>query len=263
MKKLFFFGFIATMVSCTSNHEKKETVPTATDAFGALKEEIKRYPDSLLLHEMLIQQYRDSGYYDSAINMADRVLQKDSTIARFWYIKGTLQIENEDTLGGIKSYEQAANLYPSEKNLAELGNIYAITGNKKAIAVADLLSKNPELKIQRNPYFIKGIYYNAIGDNIAAIPFFDKCLAISYTDMEAYLAKAISLSDMQKNTEALAVLDKALTLQNNFEVGYYYKGKTLEKLNRKDEAIEAYQQALLYDKNYTEAKEALNRLGAK
>jgi len=63
-----------------------------------------------------------------------------------------------------------------------------------------------------------------------------------------------------KYEEALGVLKKAVTIQNNFDEGYYWMGKCLEKLGRKDDAIQSYQTALLYDKNFTEAREALNKL---
>lgn len=257
------FILLIVLISCGENKktalEKKET----QSAFQPIKDSIKKYPDSLLLREILIQQYRDSGFYDSAIGYTQSLLKIDSSIARFWFIEATLQIENGDTAAAIDGYEKAANLNPTEKHLTELGNVYAITGNKRALAVASLLSQNPEIKTQRNPHFIRGIYYNAIGNNKAAIPFFDDCLKISYTDMEAYLAKSISLYDMGNYSDALAVLDKAITLQNNFETGYYYKGKTLEKLNRLTEAADAYRQALLYDREYAEAKEALKRIEGK
>ena len=81
--------------------------------------------------------------------------------------------------------------------------------------------------------------------------------------MDAYREKAIALYDLSRYKEALAVLDKAVTLQNNFDEGYYYRGKCLEKLNRIEEAIESYQSALMYSPDYTEATEALQRLGVK
>jgi tetratricopeptide (TPR) repeat protein len=111
--------------------------------------------------------------------------------------------------------------------------------------------------------FIKGLYYSYSNQKLKAISYFDTCLFIRYTYMDAYIEKALALYDLEKYTDALTVLDKALTLQNNFEEGYYYRGKCLEKLNRRFEAIEAYQMALAFSPDYVEAKEALSRLGVK
>jgi tetratricopeptide (TPR) repeat protein len=55
-------------------------------------------------------------------------------------------------------------------------------------------------------------------------------------------------------------LKRAVTIQNNFDEGYYWLGKCYEKLNKIAEAKQSYQNALLYDKDFIEAREALNRL---
>jgi len=68
------------------------------------------------------------------------------------------------------------------------------------------------------------------------------------------------LYDMGNYEEALKVLKRAVTVQNNFDEGYYWMGKCYEKLGKKEDAIESYQTALLYDKNFVEAREALDKL---
>ncbi|HEX7458923.1 MAG TPA: tetratricopeptide repeat protein, partial [Ginsengibacter sp.] len=78
--------------------------------------------------------------------------------------------------------------------------------------------------------------------------------------MFSYREKAIALYDLGKYREALEVLKRAVTVQNNFDEGYYWMGKCYEKLGNKEDAIQSYQTALLYDKNFLEAREALNKL---
>jgi tetratricopeptide (TPR) repeat protein len=78
--------------------------------------------------------------------------------------------------------------------------------------------------------------------------------------MYAYREKGIALYNEKKYQEAIKVLKRAVTIQNNFDEGYYWMGKCYEKLNQKNEAIQSYQNALLYDKNYEEARAALDSL---
>ena len=66
-----------------------------------------------------------------------------------------------------------------------------------------------------------------------------------------------------KYEEAINILNKATTLQNNFDEGYYWLGKCYEKLKKTDAAIESYKTALLYNPDYTEASDALGKLGVK
>jgi tetratricopeptide (TPR) repeat protein len=83
---------------------------------------------------------------------------------------------------------------------------------------------------------------------------------MDYGYMFAYREKAIALYNLNKFKEALNVLQRAVTIQNNFDEGYYWMGKVYEKLDSTQKAIESYQMALLYDKNFIEAKEALQHL---
>src|SRR5690606_37483913 len=142
-----------------------------------------------------------------------------------------------------------------------LGTLYAQTKNETALTMADGLLYAKDPYAERHAYFIKGLYYTYSGQKENAIQFFDKCLTMSYTDMDAYLEKSIALYDLGKYKAALETIDKALLLQNNFETGHYYRGKYLEKLNRRPEATDAYKMALMYDPAYIEAAEALAKLG--
>ncbi|MBS1496567.1 MAG: tetratricopeptide repeat protein [Bacteroidetes bacterium] len=262
MKYLFFIGCLF-FISC---NDADNTATNKNDGLSKeqlLKNDIAHYPDSALLTENLIQYYREAGKYDKAITTVNNAIKKDSSRPRWYDIKGTLDIENEDTAGSIHSYEKAVALYPDPQYLIHLGILYAQTKNAHSLSLADSLIKNTKADAVKDAYFIKGLYYSYSNLKQQSIPYFDTCLSISYTYMDAYIEKALALYSLQKYNEALAVLDKAVTLQNNFDEGYYYRGKCLEKLNRRLEAIEAYQMALAYSPDYTEAKEALERLNEK
>ena len=68
---------------------------------------------------------------------------------------------------------------------------------------------------------------------------------------------------MGKYKSATEVLNRAVTLQNNFDEGYFWLGKSYEKMGMKKEAIQNYENALLYDKDYVEARVALDSLQKK
>ena len=128
--------------------------------------------------------------------------------------------------------------------------------------IADALLKANKVKSGKDAMFVKGLYYTYINDKKKAIGYFDSSLHMDFTYMFSYREKAIALYDLGKYAEALEVLKKAVTIQNNFDEGYYWMGKCYEKLGREDDAIQSYQTALLYDKNFTEAREALDKIKA-
>lgn len=257
---IFALLFMFLLVACG---EKSSSVQTADDPSTETKliNDLKKYPDSSLITETLMQYYRDVGNYDKAISLVNESLAKDSNNVYYLDIRGILQIEKGDTSGAIRSYEQAIAINPQPEYVIALGTLYAQTKNPLALEMADALQIADKAKADRPANFIKGLYYTYIGEKQKAITFFDNCIKLSFTDMDAYLEKSIAQNDMGNTAEALATIEKAVTIDNSFDAGHFYKGKYLEKLNRPKEAIEAYRMALLYDKNYMAAKDALSRLG--
>ncbi len=261
--KIFYYllCFLFLLGSCEpGDKETKHQFSADQNSIESIKNTIKENPDSLMLKENLIEAYRNAGYYDSAISVANQELQKDSGSAYLWNIKASLYFENNDTLNAIKSLQQAINIYPLPDYLVALGTVYAEIKNKNSLAIADELLRSNKTKWDKDAYFIKGLYYNYMNKPEIAIQNLDSCLNLDFTYMYAYREKAIALYSQTKYEEAIKVLKRAVTIQNNFDEGYFWLGKCYEKLNMKDDAIESYQNALLYDKNYIEAREALDRI---
>lgn len=253
--------FFILIISCNNNdtlNQKQQPANSKED----LKNLISQYPDSLMLVQSLIEAYRDDASYDSAIALTDAEIKKDSGNAYLWNMKATLHFENDDTLDAIKSLEHAANIYPIPEYLIALGTIYAEVKNVKSLIIADALLKTNRAKSGKDAFFIKGLYYNYTNDKKKAINFFDSSLHLDFTYMYSYREKAIALYGLSKYEEALQTLKRAVTIRNNFEEGYYWMGKCYEKLQQPDDAIQSYENALLYDKNFIEAREALDRLKA-
>ena len=264
MISFFFCIIISICFSCNNNEEKAPaSISNDTQQLQQLKQEISKYPDSLLLVEKLIQYYRDAGAYDSAIAVTDNALIKAPELASLWDIKATLHFENGDTVNTIKSFERAISIYPLPEYVMSLGTLYAQTKNPKALTLADELAFADKAKAAKEADFIKGLYYNYTGDKKKAIALFDSCIRLDYTYMFAYREKAIALYDQGKYQDALKVLERAVTIQNNFDEGYYWMGNCYKKLNKKEEAIQSYHTALMYDKDIIEARDSLKSLEGK
>ncbi|MEO6639535.1 MAG: tetratricopeptide repeat protein [Ginsengibacter sp.] len=262
-KNIALLLLIIAVISCNSNSETQPKQAPALSSKEELRRLINQYPDSLLLLQNLIEKYREDASYDSAIALTDTEINKDSGNAYLWNMKATLHFENEDTLNAIKSLEQAVNIYPLPEYLVALGTVYAEVKNPRALGIANGLLQVNRVKWGKDALFLKGLYYNYSGDKNKAINYFDSSLQLDFTYMFAYREKAIALYDVGKYESALLALKRAVTIQNNFDEGYYWMGKCYEKLHKPDDAIQSYQNALLYDKNFFEARAALDRLQEK
>ena len=262
MKKYVWLAALA-FAGCSNNNDKARENTGMPGEEQRLTAEVKEFPDSSILVENLAQYYRENNRYNDAIAAVNAAISRDSLNARYWDIKATLQFENTDTLAAIHSFERSIDINPQPDVVISLGVIYAQTKNPMALAMADGLVMANSAGAEKEALFIKGLYYSYVNEKKKAIGFFDQCIKMSYTFMEAYREKAIALYDLGQYNDAIEVLNKAVTLQNNYDEGYYYLGRCLQKLNRNKEAIDMYQRALLYDPNYIEAKQALSELGVK
>ena len=263
MKKISSsFCLLIAIIFFSCNNQKKSDIqidPNNNNE-SALQSKINKFQDSFLLKENLIQFYRDSGNYKTAINTINDYINKDSTNARLWNMKAVLHFENGDTIESIQSFEKEMQLIPNTTDTIALATLYAETKNKKAVAIADALLENYKQTYQKQAWFIKGLYDAYSKNNTDAIVYFDKCISLDYTFMEAYREKAIALYEMKQYKNAIYVLNKAVTIQNGFDEGYFYLGKCYEKINDIEKAKESFQKAIMYNAAYEEAKKALTAL---
>ncbi len=259
------FVVITMLFSCKQGENKNSSNPVESNVSqeALLQKSVAAFPDSILLRENLVQYYRDNGHYEMALKEINEGINRDSTTARLWDIKAILHFEDGDTVSSIHAFEKALEITPYPPDMISLGTLYAQTSNNKALSLADTLLRYHKEDAEKQALFIKGLYYSFTKTYQTAIEYFDRCLSIDFNYMDAYREKAIALYELGKYDEGLTVLNRAVTLQNNFDEGYYYKGRFLEKLKRLPEAIEAYQMALMYSPDYTEARDALARLGVK
>jgi tetratricopeptide (TPR) repeat protein len=228
-----------------------------------MKDAIAKYPDSMLLREILIQYYQDNGTTDLALAETNNAIKKDSNNAELWDKKAELYILNEDTLNAINAYQKAIEIFPDPQYIMSVGWLYAQKKDSNALVMADALIIGKNARAEKEALLIKGLYFNATGNKQKAIVFFNSCLALDYTYTLAYREKAIALYDLEKYEEAITTLKKAVTLQNKFDEGYYWLGRCYEKMKDNNAAIDNYRTALLYNPDYVEAKDALGKLGAK
>jgi tetratricopeptide (TPR) repeat protein len=265
MRQIFLLSYICLIFSC--NEKNKALVPSDNKSAAAieagLKDALIKNPDSTLLVQNLVEYYTEGQNYDAALATLDNALKRDIANPFLWDMKAIVASQKGDTAQAISALEKAIQILPNPAFIVSLGALYAETRNPKAIELADALLIGSKAKAEKEAVFIKGLYYSFNNEKEKSIPFFDNCISLDYNFMQAYLEKALALYELKRYAAAAAVLETSITVQNQFDKGYYYLGQCYEKLNRMQEAIDAYQLALQLDPEYTEAKDALGKLGVK
>ena len=102
---LFFF-----IAACNSHNEEVKNHVTNPNSIEAIKDAINEHPDSVMLKVNLIESYRNEGYYDSAIDIAN---EEAETIG----VKYLQLIEKKE----------ATNLFGNQKDESFSGLLKAVT----------------------------------------------------------------------------------------------------------------------------------------
>lgn len=230
------------------------------EAIRLLQECRKKFPNNMGFSDMLGDLYVQVGQTKQALQVYDDILRADSTDFEAWYEKGLLQEKTQDTTGALVSLRKAYALQPVNTYALELAYIYALTRNAAAIDLAnEVLGKDSTHELI-DPLFIKGIYYANIGEGKQAIAQFDSCIRRDWKFTDAYREKGIVLFHQGKYADALEVFQMTVKVSNTYADGYFWIGRCYEATGHKEEATLFYQRALALDKDFTEARERIQRL---
>ena len=257
LKSISYFILISIWVLACKSPKKDNAIQTSDNAETTIKKNIQNHPDSSLLKEELIQFYRTTNRYSEAIAYTDSLANRDTVFPKWFSILATLHFENDDTLKAIANFEKAIAVSPRTSDLLSLGALYAGNKNINALGIANMLEKLEQSRFQKEANYIRGTFYESLGEFANAIKFFNNSIDSDFGFVEAYREKTICLIELNKAAEGLQTIQKAIKLNNRFAEGYYWEGVCYEKLKDKNNAIESFNMALMYDSSLIEAKDAI------
>ncbi|MEO7210968.1 MAG: tetratricopeptide repeat protein [Chitinophagaceae bacterium] len=231
---------------------------------SSLQELLSTHPDSAGLRLKLAILLDSIGQPKDAILQVDTLLYADSLNYGLWYTHGQIAEDIPDTARAIQSYKKAISIYNSPDALLALANIYAEQKNNESLVICmriNELSLGREYDADCN--FISGVYYSRTGDKEKAMQYFNKCIALNYTYMEAYIEKGLLYFDKKDYTNALAIFKFASSVNSLDADPYYWMGRCYELMNQKDSALLRFQQSYSLDRSDPQVKAAVVRMGGK
>jgi tetratricopeptide (TPR) repeat protein len=225
-----------------------------------LKECDRKFPASQQLQRMLADAYADNGNRKMALIQYQNILNKNPEDFETWYERALLLEQLKDTAGAISSLQKAYGLQPVVTYGLELAHLYAEQNNAKALEICNAILRQDSAAVLIDPLFIKGIYFANTKQYPKAIIQFDSCIQRDWKTTDAYLEKGVAWYHMQNYKAAINTFRMAVTVSNTDPDAYYWLGRCYEAIRNKPEAINNYQKSLSLDKNFTDARDAIERL---
>jgi tetratricopeptide (TPR) repeat protein len=220
---------------------------------------VQQFPENAEVRRRLSEAYIQLGSPKKALEQYNEILRSDSTNFEAWYEKASISAQARDTPAAIQALEHAYQLQPMLMYGISLANLYAETKNSAALTLCDALLA----KESGDPFFVKGVYYANIGQTRLALEQFENCIKRDWKLTDAYIEKGIILFNDKNIDEALKTFSLASRVSNTNPDAYYWQGRCYEISGRPEDARDNYLRAYMLDRNFTEAKSALERIDKK
>jgi len=225
-----------------------------------LKECDSKFPASQQLQRLLADAYAENGNREMALRQYQDILKRNPEDFETWYEQALLLEQLKDTANAISSLQKAYGLQAVATYGLELAHLYAEQKNAKALGICNEILKQDSAAVLIDPLFIKGIYFANTKQYPKAIIQFDSCIQRDWKTTDAYLEKGIAWYHLQNYKAAINTFNMAITVSNTDPDAYYWLGRCYEATQNKTEAIDNYQKSLSLDKNFTDARDAMERL---
>jgi tetratricopeptide (TPR) repeat protein len=250
--------------------EKKESYAIGTStvllegkpdsAISFLDGSLKLFPNSIPLQLNLAEAYSKDHKNADAIAVCDKILAHDPAQLDALQLKSGVQDVDSNTLGSIKTLEQAYHYYPANEEVCfGLAFKYAQAKNPATIRLCDSIIHVMKEK-KAEPFYFKGLYFANTGNSQQALALFNQAIIQDYGFIDAYMDKGKIYFDAKKYNEAAKVYELLLTISPGYADAYFWLGKSQEALGQKDEAKQNYERAYGLDKGLGEAKERAGKL---
>lgn len=231
-------------------------------AIAFIRQALKELPQSFLLQLTMARAQDAIGKTDEALQTCNELLRLNPQQVDVLKFKAALLDKGDRPEESIKVLELAYSLTPYDIELNySLANKYAEEPNAKVLQLCDSLIKADSLGLHPEPYYLKGVYYSNTEENDKAISAFNTAIQKDYQFANAYIEKGKILYNEKKYAEALKVFQLCSSIKPAFPDAYYWTGMCLEATGEKENAGVNYRRAYELDKSFTEAKEAMDRLG--
>ena len=246
-------GFSTMLLACADSDTPK---PTAIEKRAAEKR-----MDSVSAQMQAAQAFQEKGDYPHALAIIDPMLQRyPGAIDALTMKAGILKAQNKAP-EGLALLEKAHALQPRDKELAyDLVYEYADAKNAATLPLTDTLIKYDKTATVARAWYVKGLYYNNIGNEKEALRYYDSANISDFNFTDAYLDKGQLLFKQKKYEAALKTFALAQKVSPATAEFYFWVGKTQEAMGNKADAKTNYQRAFALDANMKEAKDAADKI---
>ncbi len=220
----------------------------------------KKFPDNTAVLLRLAEIYYLVKKYQKGLDYVNKALKADESLARAYYIKGTIYKESGDTARAVSSFETATE---QDNNFSDafydLGLIYAARRNPLAIEYYNSALRLDPTNTEK--LYGRARFLQELGKDDEAIREYEAILKKDAAcDRCFYNLGAIYLEIKNDPGKAVDYFTRAIAVNPGSAQTYFARGYAHAKLNDKASARADYKLCLQIDPAHEGAIEGLNSL---
>jgi tetratricopeptide (TPR) repeat protein len=201
--------------------------------------------------------------YSASIDLVNKALRQDPSLAQGYYLKGWVYMEKGDTTTAISSFRTAVEQDPANyRCFMQLGLLSSAQRDPLALQYF-----NTALELRSNSVealYGKAMYAQEAGMDSLALECYARILELDSTNSLAHYNSGFVRMEYLRDLErAKKDFSEAIRLEPNYYQAWYNRGVAMERTSQLDSAAANYQVVLTIEPGFTEAARALERLSAK
>lgn len=197
--------------------------------------------------------------YNRALEVIDKVFQKDPQNAYGYFLTGVLFKEQNDFARASSAFQKSVDIDPSNiDGFLELGRLF--TSKKSPLAVKYFDNALLIDSLSREAALGKAYYYQEMNELPKAVEVYKSLIARDRTFAEAYFNLGLVYMDMKDYPKALEHFDITIKEKPTHFKAYFYRGYVYEVQGNKEAALTNYKQSLEFNSTFAKALEGVERL---
>jgi tetratricopeptide (TPR) repeat protein len=231
----------------------------AREAESSFKKAIVFKPDFIDAMSELAKLYLAKQNYTGSEDLYQRINKQDPSNPLSYFYLGIIAKEQGDTSKAIQLFEKTLVYDDKHYNaIMQLGNIYAVSQDKKAIVFYDRAIKVNEFSDEA--LYAKGLYLQRESQYKDAVSLYETVARMNPAHIFCRYNLGYINGVFGNYQKAIEYLDQAIDLAPEYAEAYTLRGNMKEQLKNSTGAYNDYKHALQLDESQVLAEQGLKRI---
>jgi tetratricopeptide (TPR) repeat protein len=200
------------------------------------------------------KKLNDENKYDAAIDILNRIIDKDPTYDSAYFERGHACYMNYDLDQALIDYTHLIGIPSFRKDALQKRGIIYLDKGERLNAIKDFTRIIEIDSLNEYAYYCRAIAYNLDlmeetidgRNNYKALADVTKSINLAPSEIDSYLLRGDIYKDLEKYSDALSNYDQAISLDKTYSISFFKRAMLYKMLDNGDDALRDFNIAIKY-----------------